>query len=70
MKTRYKGMSLLITVLVMATSCKKFDEINTNPLAASADQVQAARATSLLDELQAGAQGSRPSDVNGVDELG
>lgn len=40
MKTRYKGMSLLITVLVMATSCKKFDEINTNPLAASADQVQ------------------------------
>lgn len=40
MKTRYKGMGLLITVLVMATSCKKFDEINTNPLAASADQVQ------------------------------
>ncbi|OYY05876.1 MAG: susd and RagB outer membrane lipoprotein domain protein, partial [Sphingobacteriia bacterium 35-40-5] len=40
MKKRYKGMSLLITVLVMATSCKKFDEINTNPLAASADQVQ------------------------------
>ncbi|MDP3468489.1 MAG: SusD/RagB family nutrient-binding outer membrane lipoprotein [Daejeonella sp.] len=40
MKNRYKGMGLLITVLVMATSCKKFDEINTNPLAASADQVQ------------------------------
>lgn len=40
MKTRYKGMGLLITVLVMASSCKKFDEINTNPLAASADQVQ------------------------------
>lgn len=33
-------MGLLMTVLVMATSCKKFDEINTNPLAANADQVQ------------------------------
>lgn len=40
MKTRYIGMSLLITTLVAASSCKKFDEINTNPLAASADQVQ------------------------------
>lgn len=40
MKKRYIGMSLLITTLVAATSCKKFDEINTNPLAASADQVQ------------------------------
>ena len=33
-------------------------------------QVQAARAASLLDELQAGAQGSRPSGVGGADELG
>jgi hypothetical protein len=40
MKNRYTGIWLLITVLVMASSCKKFDEINTNPLAASADQVQ------------------------------
>lgn len=40
MKNIHKGMGLLITVLVMATSCKKFDEINTNPLAANADQVQ------------------------------
>ncbi|NQV75321.1 MAG: SusD/RagB family nutrient-binding outer membrane lipoprotein [Bacteroidetes bacterium] len=40
MKNRYTGIWLLVTVLVMASSCKKFDEINTNPLAASADQVQ------------------------------
>ena len=40
MKNRYTGICMLITVLVMASSCKKFDEINTNPLAASADQVQ------------------------------
>jgi hypothetical protein len=40
MKIRYKGAWVLITALVMASSCKKFDEINTNPLAANADQVQ------------------------------
>lgn len=40
MKNRNKGLWLLITALVMASSCKKFDEINTNPLAANADQVQ------------------------------
>ncbi len=40
MKNRYKGIGLLITALVMASSCKKFNDINTNPLAASADQVQ------------------------------
>jgi hypothetical protein len=40
MKIRYKGAWVLITALVMASSCKKFDEINTNPLAAGADQVQ------------------------------
>ncbi|WP_395803538.1 SusD/RagB family nutrient-binding outer membrane lipoprotein [Daejeonella sp.] len=40
MKNRYKGIWLLVTVLVMASSCNKFDEINTNPLAANADQVQ------------------------------
>ncbi|WP_395625811.1 SusD/RagB family nutrient-binding outer membrane lipoprotein [Daejeonella sp.] len=40
MKNRYTGIWSLLTVLVMASSCNKFDEINTNPLAASADQVQ------------------------------
>ncbi len=40
MKNRYKGLWMLVTGLVMASSCKKFDEINTNPLAANADQVQ------------------------------
>ncbi|KQB99266.1 SusD/RagB family nutrient-binding outer membrane lipoprotein [Pedobacter sp. Hv1] len=40
MKNRYKGAWLLITALVMASSCKKFDEININPLAANGDQVQ------------------------------
>lgn len=29
-----------MSALVMTTSCQKFDEINTNPLAANADQVQ------------------------------
>jgi len=40
MKRRYQGTWMLITALVMATSCQKFEEINTNPLAANADQVQ------------------------------
>lgn len=40
MKNRYKGIWLLASALLVTTSCQKFDEINTNPLAASADQVQ------------------------------
>lgn len=40
MKNRNKGLWLLIPALVVASSCKKFDEINTNPLAANSDQVQ------------------------------
>ncbi len=40
MKKRYIGIGLLATILITASSCKKFDEINTNPLAANADQVQ------------------------------
>jgi hypothetical protein len=40
MKYIYIKTCMLLTVLVMASSCKKFDEINTNPLAANADQVQ------------------------------
>ncbi|SFH38699.1 SusD/RagB family nutrient-binding outer membrane lipoprotein [Pedobacter insulae] len=40
MKNRYKGIWMLVAGLVAASSCKKFDEINTNPLAANADQVQ------------------------------
>ncbi|MFA5244720.1 MAG: SusD/RagB family nutrient-binding outer membrane lipoprotein, partial [Pedobacter sp.] len=40
MKKRYIGTWMLITALVTASSCKKFEEINTNPLAANADQVQ------------------------------
>ena len=31
---------MLITTFVLLASCKKFDEINRNPLAANADQVQ------------------------------
>ncbi|MBB2145113.1 SusD/RagB family nutrient-binding outer membrane lipoprotein [Pedobacter sp. LMG 31464] len=40
MKKIFKKSYLLIATCVVLSSCKKFDEINKNPLAASADQVQ------------------------------
>ena len=40
MKAIFKKSCLVLTATMMLASCKKFDEINNNPFAASADQVQ------------------------------
>ncbi|MES2060803.1 MAG: SusD/RagB family nutrient-binding outer membrane lipoprotein [Bacteroidota bacterium] len=40
MKAILKKSCLVLTATMMLASCKKFDEINNNPFAASADQVQ------------------------------
>ena len=40
MKKIFKNSCLLITSVLLFTSCKKFNEINVDPTAASASQVQ------------------------------
>src|ERR1700755_2209710 len=40
MKTILKKSCLVLAATMMLASCKKFDQINNNPFAANADQVQ------------------------------
>ncbi|MDN5285801.1 MAG: SusD/RagB family nutrient-binding outer rane lipoprotein [Mucilaginibacter sp.] len=40
MKTIFKTSCLLLTIILLSTSCKKFTELNNDPLKANGDQVQ------------------------------